>query len=190
MKTTILIVVLLFASIALCCSDNIDCTESDSPICESGTCVECTGTSHCDKDKYCDLDKNKCISYSDDNKYGEFCHTEDCSVYETNEVCGKCEQDDSDNWVKVWQGVCYRNKCYPCKVGTDDMGDQLTQHIGVECKPTGVSGIEGKVVYQQQGSARPKDLQQSSLSIAYFVIGFFFFFFVCVQCLIVMKLGK
>ncbi|KAJ6231255.1 hypothetical protein M0813_05984 [Anaeramoeba flamelloides] len=178
------LIVIAFVS-SKTCEDNNDCKDEDEErICSGDNCVQCTDTElHCNIDEYCSKEgttANKCIKYSDDEKFGEFCQSDDCSNQDTMKICGVCT-DGADTWT----GACVDNKCYPCSLD----GTGLTTQYS-DCTPTGVSGIAGSLSSKQIALNSPAFLLQTSQSIGFMVIGFFFFASLLVQCLIMKRAAE
>ncbi|KAJ3430919.1 hypothetical protein M0812_02594 [Anaeramoeba flamelloides] len=171
----------------LSCSKDSECTSTDNPKCnlEKKKCVECLDSSHCSANKYC-YEQSECKSYSDDKKFGEFCQTNECKDSEDKIVCGKC-----DGTKTIWEGTCLNHKCEQCSTASGATNKIIAAHLNtVKCYPKGVSGYAGVVKNPQFESNAPKGFKQNSLSIAFFVVGFFLFFFTVMQCLIMIKVGK
>eukprot|EP01156_Anaeramoeba_ignava_P020362 Anaeramoba_ignava/c15236_g1_i1.p1 GENE.c15236_g1_i1~~c15236_g1_i1.p1 ORF type:complete len:185 (-),score=-6.53 c15236_g1_i1:265-819(-) len=177
MKKKVGIIILLAITIttitAKSCGLQKDCNNKDKPICYNGECVECTKTEHCKHDKYCDTGEHQCRRYDSDNKWGKFCNSENC--YESGIVCGVCSTD------REWTGACISNKCEQCRVSSQD--GIVAQHPDAICAPISTSGDQGLATsYQSDLLNVPLSLKQSSLSIAFLVIGFVLLTFSLLHC--------
>ncbi|KAJ3434566.1 hypothetical protein M0812_01684 [Anaeramoeba flamelloides] len=167
------------------CEDNNDCKdEEEERICSGGNCVQCTDTAlHCEIDEQClkndEKLKNTCKKYEDDEKFGTFCQSNSCSQSQFKVICGICNSDDP------WEGACVDNKCYPCSLD----GTGLTTTYS-DCTPTGVSGLGGSLSKKQIASNSPAFFLQTSQSIGFMVIGFFFFVSLLIQCLIMKRAAE
>ncbi|KAJ3432354.1 hypothetical protein M0812_21289 [Anaeramoeba flamelloides] len=186
MKIKVLLIFLLFVSSILCCASDKKCTSKDEPRCVDEKCVECREHSDCDLNKYCS-EKNECIKYSDDGKFGEFCHTDDCSLIDTQEVCGEC----NDDGTAIWRGACISYKCYSCWVDRDptDTSFIINQHSNYAmCVPKGAWGAAGKIVSYQSGNGAPGFVIQDASAIAIISFGIIIFFLLIVQCITFFKM--
>ncbi|KAJ6240980.1 hypothetical protein M0813_23629 [Anaeramoeba flamelloides] len=187
MKLLFFVAFVVLMTCVLSCSKDSECTSTDNPKCnlEKKKCVECLDSSHCSANKYC-YEQSECKSYSDDKKFGEFCQTNECNDSEDKIVCGKC-----DGTKTIWEGTCLNHKCEQCSTASGATNKIIAAHLNtVQCYPKGVSGYAGVVKTPQFESNAPKGFKQNSLSIAFFVVGFFLFFFTVMQCLIMIKVGK
>ncbi|KAJ6231256.1 hypothetical protein M0813_05985 [Anaeramoeba flamelloides] len=174
------------------CEHAKDCNE-DEPRCVEGTCKECFTSNDCSIDKYCNKVKGvyECQKYSDDEKLGEFCQSDDCDDAATSVVCGKC---DPDGGTHSWTGVCYKFKCYPCQVNDGKFHpadrDIVDSHDEAMCKPSSASGMMGSVTKFQYGNGTPKFALQDASAIGLIFFGLLAFFFLVIQCVTWLRLSK
>ncbi|KAJ6236148.1 hypothetical protein M0813_28069 [Anaeramoeba flamelloides] len=187
-KTITFIIALLLCSVCLCtaCTSDKDCNE-DTPVCNTETekCVRCLEASDCTYDSYCS--SNKCQKYSDDELFGEFCNSHDCSQDNDAVVCGKCNDDGS----AIWVGVCVNFQCEECSLLETPSNSIAEQHEeNGMCFPRSVSGPAGKFKSPQISKDIPGYLVQTSKSIGFLIIGFFFCALLIMQCLTAYKIFR
>ncbi|KAJ6254143.1 hypothetical protein M0813_12701 [Anaeramoeba flamelloides] len=189
MKLAIVFLALLIISAVYSCKNSKSCETKDKPVCNGDKCVECTSAVHCSIDSWCDKDKYECKKYSDEDVFGKFCNSQNCTENSVAKVCGGCGKDNQENWV----GACINFKCEACSLdySTWAANSIVAQHEGnAGCFAKGTSGAAGYISSIQYGGQTPAHIRQDATGIGFMCIGFVFFFFLVVQCITYIRMNK